>query len=112
MKIFDFCKQDVDGWAPFPVFADTVSLVNKDGIHFLASLKVVEGKQVIHVSLAVVAAIRKVYDVEKNRTFLLEQTPGILTTFFEKRVFERVPPSDLAPETNHYFSTISDCAWN
>lgn len=105
MKISDLCKREVDGWDRMN-FPGQMCFIHRDyGMSLHASVK---EAGTLHVSIAPVRTLREDLSHEEHCFLMLEKTPEILTAFFDKRTFRRMPQSPMKPNANHYFSDIEN----
>ncbi len=111
MKIKDLCKEKVDGWDGFEIAGQMAFINIKYGITLHASIKSLaenEHEKILHVSIGPIRSAREDLNDEEHCSFMLEKTPKILTDFFDKRTFQRMPPNPGRPDINHYLSGLEE----
>ena len=111
-----YCKQEVEGWAKLPVFMNLVSpgqedyscgfLNDKQGIHFLASVKDFGVLQQIHVSLAPIMYYRPDKTESEMVEEIVYQAGDIIEKFFGDLDFCRAPDDQRRPSVKHFFHII------
>lgn len=122
MNIADYLVQSEPvGWVKFPNFVETPAgyvaaehppescayLRERDGIHFMATIRNFGVLSVIHISIGPVKYYRpKDESSEDLEEYLVEVSPEVAQTFFGDRQFARQPNDTRKPDVKHYFSVL------
>lgn len=83
-------------------------LRQRDGVHFMATIKNLGVLQVIHVSIGPVKYYRPDETPEQLDEYLIEVAPEVVQTFFGDRKFARQPDDPRKPDVKHYFAVLEE----
>jgi hypothetical protein len=114
--IATYCLQEVDGWQKLPPtmvlcppgkeLSYCGFLRERDGVHFMASVKDLGAIQRLHVSIAPIRFYRQDWTDEEHQDHLFDISPEVIESFFPGRRFSLMPDDPRAPHVRHYFAIL------